>query len=200
MSAIIAAVSDDGKVGHILTDSAIVADGIFVQHCSKAFTLPHARAAVAARGTVEMCINADLVVGRFSSVEEIEQFAPAALRDWYSKFYEHGPELEFVVVGWSKQQRCMRALFTRNNFPTPFEFRRGRLICLPDGYFDDEPLRADSLTHMLEAMQHHHETMRTPDGHLCVGGHAILTTIMRDVITQRVVREWPDQLGKRITP
>lgn len=61
---------------------------------------------------------------------------------------------------------------------------------------DTRDAEAD-LLHMLEIQRRR----RASDGKYYVGGHAVLTTVTRDGVTQRAVHRWPeDRAGKPIRP
>jgi hypothetical protein len=53
------------------------------------------------------------------------------------------------------------------------------------------------LMHIMEIQRR----MRSIDGHYCVGGHAVATTVSEMGVTQRIVHTWPeDKVGEPIAP
>src|SRR6185437_5541116 len=169
-------------------------------------TLPHASAAIAARGSDAEVAWAKESVAKYRSIDHLVELAPGELRRDYpgvcARIGKHKAGVEIVVVGWSEKQQRMRALFTRDrNLPTPFDFHPARMIFCPEtAGSKDFDSQADPTAWLLKTMSEQRAVTKNENGYFTIGGRAVLTTVTNETITQRVIHVWPDTLRDVIKP
>lgn len=198
---------------HVVTDG-LVTGGLGI--VSKAFTIPHMNAVVVSRGvqTVApffvsetwLCRDLDELRERSG---DIARHCLEINRDMMTGGPDHGPDFEIFVVGWSPTKGPV-AFFTfgakGNTSYEPFAVYdlSAHFMARPNnagiqaeitkkvlqGYPVDR-IRPDLAGPRIVEIIRKHVQLQRPN---TIGGHALLTSIYKDHIDQRIVREWPEHL------
>jgi hypothetical protein len=198
---------------HVITDG-LVTGGLGI--VSKAFTIPHLNAVVVSRGvqTVApffvsetwLCRDLDELRERCS---DIARHCLDINRDMMTGGPDHGPNFEIFIAGWSPTKGPI-AFFTfgakGNTSYEPFTTydMPGHFMARPanqsiqvevtkkvlQGYPVDK-LRPDLAGPRIIEIQRKHAQVQCPN---TIGGHALLTSVYKDHIDQRIVREWPEHI------
>lgn len=212
MSAIIAAVIEDGQVGYVLADSLAYlpgADGW--AYVPKVVTCPHARTVLAARGNVAAMNSLFPELTARRSLDDIVavicDWLPAAYSSWRAGVEgearlhpDIGPprvdkwlDLEVFALGWSDDRARMRLCAATSYGKQSFVLREsdGPFFApmLPAGDEALSPSPVLSLHNwMLRAMRRQRVVGRA-QGRELIGGPAIFTTVTRDKIEQRILAD-----------
>lgn len=158
-----------------------------------------------------------LVETEFSSFDDLIQDGAGALRDVFAELAGRGlldtfSTAQAFLVGWHREENRpgtyaltleedgspptfedVSANVTGTPLPTKEALKRCGFVLKPrDGY--DE---STDLLHLMEVARHRENI---DAGVNCVGGQAVLTTVTRDSLTQRVLHQWPDVVGELIEP
>ncbi|EKS28238.1 hypothetical protein [Afipia felis] len=198
---------------HVITDGLVIG-GLGI--VSKAFTVPHLNAVVVSRGvqTVApffvsetwLCRDLDELRERCG---DIARHCLEVNRDMMTGGPDHGPHFEIFVSGWSPTKGPVSfytfgAKGTSSYEPFKVYDVDGSLMARPNnaniqaeitkkvlqGYTVDK-LRPDLAGPRIIEIQRKHAQLQCPD---TIGGHALLTSIYKDHIDQRIVREWPEHI------
>jgi hypothetical protein len=227
MTAINAVARDNAA--YLLTDAALYdPNGIIQGFMSKVVTFPHLHLAMAVTGSVKATLELVAVLSKSAtSFDTAIEGAPDLFRDLCQAGYfemetEKASQVRLILVGWSGAGRGEAyALSTMDepNHPA-FTLSKGVIFTSPSPAHDD--LRragimteeggihcrfADDVPELLGRMVDLQREMAwpvpgNPDQikHI-VGGHATLTAIDKNGISQRVVRRWTaDRIGEPIEP
>jgi hypothetical protein len=232
MSAVNIAVAADHETAFILTDSlAYRLDGRIDHYAIKAYTFPHARAVITARGNIELI---DQVLKRlkrgadFDEMANILQFkCPRLITIRLSRALRRLLNLktvgnsgawkcainilttaEICIVGYSALEGGVRAIAATSAGEPAFELLKSIVFLspgltppeieeLPNMALNDLCAWPSSLLKIMEVQRQQY--MKKPGAEI-IGGHAVLTTVTKDVIAQRVIHRWPDAVGVRFNP
>jgi hypothetical protein len=212
MSAANAAVTEDGRTGYVLTDSAVsmgIDDYVVHGHMSKCLTLPHARSVFGMSGHCAGLNWAAGHLGVFSEFEEIEGHATEMMAADFPRVQAafRGHLLQFVLMGWSPNEGKIRLSHTRSDLGFKFERSTTGCFITPSLPGCDEAGRGarDLPDLLMRITQFQRDTPQpwnprdpTKLAHV-VGGKAVLTTVTRGSISQRIVHDWGDKIGERIS-
>jgi hypothetical protein len=201
-------------------------DGTLNAPMVKAWPIPHLNAVVAARGSAHLgplfamhapkhgAKSFDGLTDRMPSIAQqiTLDFAWLLQRSW------QGSQFELVVAGWSESANAPACFFICNHplhgvTSPPWQAIGIGPICLipqtaemeadlareyPNGLKEDE---ADPVTDGLRILeiQRRHPFQRSSDGQsmqVAVGCFAQLTTVTPGAITTKIIRRWPDEIGR----
>jgi hypothetical protein len=199
---------------HVVTDG-LVSGGLGI--VSKAFTIPHLNAVVVSRGvqTVApffitetwLCKNLDELRERCG---DIAQHCLEMNRDMMTGGPDHGPDFEIFIAGWSPTKGPVAFWTFGSKLNTSYEpfktydLSTGHFMARPvnagiqaeimkkvlQGY-PVEKLRPDLAGPRIIEIVRKHAELQQPN---TVGGHTLLTSVYKDHIDQRIVREWPEHV------
>jgi hypothetical protein len=187
-----------GSTGYMLTDCAhFEPDGKLQYVANKAISLPHAQTVVAVRGSV---IFQHILLVDLHSLEDFDKIVGRAgecgRKRWESLTDDlRGEGAEFVVMGSSEEKGCVAAAICRQSEGFEPAFSNG--ITAPGAQINQSGCSVES--YLLRLMEEQRRIYRKGEGS-AIGGAAILTTVDRYEIKQRVVHRWDDKVGERISP
>ncbi|GJE46194.1 hypothetical protein [Methylobacterium soli] len=214
-----------GARGRLITDTAAYdRHGVVTAFVNKTVVVPHLGMVFATRGALATRRTLSEELEAFASFDAVIAEGGEVLREAYQAgaFAFAGAwedNFDLIMVGWSPSRRQAEA-YTLSSLShggsTPFAFRQLSLILAPD--LDDSAMRRIGLkvgrsfdtsrpAHtLLEAIE---LQRRTPgpvgsgsaaETAYVVGGAAVLTEVSEAGIAQRIVKRWPDEVGRRIEP
>jgi hypothetical protein len=221
------AVAED-RAAFILTDGAVYdAEGMVTAFTNKAITFPHLGLVLAVSGRMQALQKLTLLMSNFSTFEAAAEGLPDIFAELWDtgSFYEEIPDggdlnLRLFIVGWSKtRKRGESYVVSTMNEPgyEAFSLVKRDIVMSPSPDHEDlrnagiltneGKLRFSSAPDFLGRMVDLQRQMRWPVNgdpdrvRHTVGGHAVLTVIKSDEISQRVVRHWEtDVVGEKIQP
>jgi len=215
----------------LLTDGLSYFEGIPDDvNLNKAHRLYRLNAVVAATGPAQFgeWMSTRLAYKSFDNLIETAEWQITHHFKRYAREYRDGDAVSCVVLaGWhEKEERpaiysieletagTPKALLVRQNAEFEEKHVATRLTELPiiampppsreefqEAGFDliADVEKVDPESYLLHCMEI--QRRKRFDGRHVVGGHAVLTTVTRDGVTQRVVHRWPeDRVGKTIRP
>jgi hypothetical protein len=192
------AIISAGLTGYMLTDCAICEpDGEIYRVANKAISLPHAQTVIAVRGSV---IFQHVLLIDLQYLEGFDQIVSSAggnaRKRWKSLPSDHrGDGADFIARGWAEARgRVVAALCHHSDGFEPV-FSDG--IITPG--VEASQLGGSVESYLLRTMEEQRRVYRKGEGS-AVGGAAILTTVTRCEITQRVLHRWNDEIGSTIKP
>lgn len=214
MSAVNVAIAESKGTGYILTDSAAYGlDRKISGHRSKVLAVPHARFAVACRGSVEASNRAMHLFDKCSSFDDAVAFMTGKLPNisWImalgllAKIPILKPALgmEIILVGWSDRTGKIAAVSGSNLSRRPFKPTYSPVMLAPA--LPPEELRwlpklqEDNYGAwpgiLVGAMKRQRELCAArPDGEI-ISGAVICTEITADGISQRIMTRFDDPIG-----
>lgn len=203
-----------GSEGHLFTDGAgynsktALVEGFI----TKVAVIPHMASAVAVTGTpgCRMLVEAAIAEMRVDSIEGIGSDLGIELK---KRMVTHAPHMnngffDLLVVGWSKIETRPIAFFTKGHSSdgrAAFEMRKVRKFFSPnDGSIALTEIGESPARTGLALLEQQRRTKFSPLGSdalfHAVGGYAQHTIVRENEIVTRVLKRWPDEIGKVIAP
>lgn len=202
---------------HLLTDAAIYQpDGMLSGLTQKVRSMPHLNCAAAMRGGyLGLAPIMEEISAAGTSFDSLKANMPALLRGCAAQYLHlldrcaAGPEFEVVIAGISETDGPSAYVVpSHDRYGEPWTVTDlAGLVALPcdehllaevqriaDGRSADDldPIK-DGLAIFDAQRAHPHLS----NGDVCfVGGYAQLTTVTADGIASRIIRRWPDPVGK----
>jgi hypothetical protein len=218
VSAVNIAVSSNGTA-FILTDSlAYRLDRRIDHYATKAHSFPHARAVITVRGNVYLVDRVLKLLKRGADFDEMTDLlrdkAPRLLTIRVSRALRRLLNLnlltvaEICIVGYSVREDGIRAIGASSSTERAFDlFKDVAFLApgVPPTELDEVPKMSDDevgtwpilLLRIMELQRLQY--LKRPGAEI-IGGHAVLTTVTKDMITQRVLFRWNDPIGARFDP
>jgi len=208
----------------MMTDAAMYTpQGVIVGFGQKAVAMPRQRAVIACRGAqkVTALLAMELSI-TYPSFDAMAENAEADLRTYHEQHLMElaalgMQDINVVVAGWSDRINGPAGFYydsTVDVFGMVDGFVGGPLIndeeldnlhsieCEIDvdvAVADFDPIR-HGIPFMEAQRRMRIEVSDIADPISIVGGHILLTDVTRDGVSQRVIHEWPDEVGAPIEP
>lgn len=220
MSALIAVAAPDRA--YLMADAAVYdSTGTLTDIHSKILLLPHLKAAGTCRGNLVPLMLMEAALEDYKSWDDFRPNAPAVFEavDQLMARLVPGRLYEFTLVGWSDERDRAELIFhaTHDDFPASWsrggptlltDFLVPRGPGLADAVGSTDSINFDPVKHGLPAFEIAHCTLadlhcgQEPEPLMAysVGGFAQCVTISRDGIRSQILKNWPDEIGRRIQP
>jgi hypothetical protein len=215
------------RAAYVVTDTAVYRpDGVLLEFASKVFTSPRLRIAITGCGVTWGSKKAVIdswmgaMVDEDRAVEAMPALTMTLWADLKAELRSRGvtvdpnawPPLnyfELIVAVWSERRQRAEgyAVASRGaTFYPDIKVESGRVYQLaqriqPPAELGDDPSLFDEDHAERDGLALLEEQRRYVDGgRYLVGGTAHLTTVSEAGVSRTVLREWPDEIGRRIDP
>ena len=208
----------------ILADGAhYTRDGVLTEIAPKVYPVPNMRAVIFGRGKLD--VHRGLVAGAAGRVRTFDALAdtfPALLADVLDVLDAMAPgeyenSAEIVLAGWSESRRRPELWFCGAGPDAEFGPVERPVLWAPKPDLEylrtirfsaasGDPERFDAVRHgvpLMEAQRRVRSDETSPQvepGVYAIGGHVLHTRVSEAGIESRILKVWPDEIGKLIVP
>lgn len=202
MSAI--AVLLEKQRAHVISDTAATMGCKLWGHCVKALPVPHMNMVVAVRGNTRSVSTIHRLVAEYDDLDQMLAQAPLRLRavgGLMAKLWPSRYGFEVIIAGVREGKAFAWFLSSRHGYV--WQNVDGACVCgATDALAIEVAIEGFDIdrrdTRNLDAAAVRLLDLQRQACAGTVGGFGQITTVGQGVITTRIVKRWPDQLGKKL--